>query len=176
MKTSDRLKIKIREIPDFPTAGVKFKDIMPLLGDPKAFKKTIKNLAAPFRKKSIDKVVGIDARGFLLAPAVAYVLGAGLVAARKPGKLPFKKISQKHRLEYGESTLEMHIDAIKKGERVIIIDDVLSTGGTMEAVIKLVKKLGGLIIGLGFLLEIPMGGREKLKKYPAQIHSLIVYD
>lgn len=149
---------------------------MPLLEDSVTFRKAVNELAGHFKKENIDKVVGVDARGFLLAPAVAYVLGAGLVAARKPGKLPSKKISQKHRLEYGKSTLEMHIDSIEKGERVLIIDDVLSTGGTVEAVIKLVKKLGGQVIGLGFLLEIPLGGREKLKKYRAPIHSLIVYD
>ena len=175
MVARDLLKSKIRDVDDFPTTGIKFKDIMPLLEDPNAFKNTIESLALPFKTKRIDKVVGIDARGFLFAPAVAYVLKAGMVAARKKGKLPFKKIIQKHKLEYGESLLEMHIDSIKKGERVLIIDDVLATGGTVEAAIKLVKKLGGKVVGLGFLLEIPLGGREKLKKYRAVINSLIRY-
>ena len=176
MRTSELLRSKIREVDDFPTAGIKFKDIMPLLEDPRAFRNTIESLVLPFRTRKISKVVGIDARGFLLAPAVAYLLGAGLVAARKKGKLPSKKIIQKHKLEYGESLLEMHVDSIKKGERVLIIDDVLATGGTVEAAIKLVQKLGGKIAGLGFLIEIPLGGRKKLKKYKAKINSLIIYD
>lgn len=174
-KTGNFLKRKIREIKDFPTPGISFKDIMPLLEDQKAFKAAVKGLATPFKKMKINKVVGIDARGFLFASAVAYVLGAGMVAARKKGKLPYDKISQTHELEYGESLLEMHVDSVSSGERVLIIDDVLATGGTAEAAVKLVKRLGGNVVGLGFLIELPLGGRDKLKKYRTKINSLIYY-
>ena len=169
------LKSKIREIKNFPTVGISFKDIMPLLEDRKTFIAAVECLARPFTKSNIDKVVGIDARGFLLAPAVAYLLGAGMVAARKKYKLPYKKIFENHKLEYGESSLEMHIDSIMPGERVLIVDDVLATGGTAEAAIKLVKRLGGNVVGLGFLIELPLGGREKLKHYRTKINSLLRY-
>ena len=146
--------------------GVNFKDITPLLEDKNAFQEAIDGLVGFFRDEKVDKVVGIDARGFLLASAVAYLLGAGMVIVRKKGKLPYEKILREHDLEYGRGSLEMHTDSIKKGERILIVDDVLATGGTVE-------ELGGKIIGLGFLLEIPLGGREKLKNY--NIKSLIKY-
>lgn len=158
---------------DFPTPGIRFKDITPLLEDNKAFREAIDGLAAAFRNKKIDKVVGIDARGFLLASAVAYVLGAGMVIVRKKGKLPYETILREHDLEYGRGALEIHVDAIKNGERILIVDDVLATGGTAEAAVHLVEHLGGSIIGLGFLLELPLGGRKRLEKY--SIYSLITY-
>ncbi|OGF49143.1 adenine phosphoribosyltransferase [Candidatus Giovannonibacteria bacterium RIFCSPLOWO2_12_FULL_44_25] len=167
------LKAKIREIQDFPMPGVNFKDITPLLEDKNAFQEAIDGLVGFFRDEKVDKVVGIDARGFLLASAVAYLLGAGMVIVRKKGKLPYEKILREHDLEYGRGSLEMHTDSIKKGERILIVDDVLATGGTVEAAVKLTEELGGKIIGLGFLLEIPLGGREKLKNY--NIKSLIKY-
>jgi len=168
------LKTKIRDIPDFPTPGIRFKDITPLLEDKRAFRETIDGLTSFFHAKSVDKVVGIDARGFLLASAVAYLLGAGVVIVRKRGKLPWQKIIQEHDLEYGQGALEIHNDSVLRGERVVIIDDVLATGGTAGAAVRLVEALEGTIVGIGFLLEIlPLGGREKLKPYP--IHSLIQY-
>ena len=177
------LKAKIREIENFPTPGINFKDITPLLEDKDAFREAINGLVGFFSAKGgsaydgkdlkIDKVVGIDARGFLLASAVAYLLNAGMVIVRKKGKLPSEKILREHDLEYGRGSLEMHVDSIKPGEKILIIDDVLATGGTVEAAVKLTEELGGQVIGLGFLLEIPFGGREKLKGY--NIKSLIVY-
>lgn len=173
-KNTEHLKEKIREILDFPTPGIKFKDITPLLEDAEAFKEAIDGLVDFFREIKIDKVVGIDARGFLLASAVAYLLNAGMVIVRKKGKLPHQTVVREHDLEYGRGTLEIHVDAIKKGERVLVIDDVLATGGTADAAVKLVEHLGGDVVGLGFLLELSyFPGREKLKNY--NISSLIIY-
>jgi len=168
-----RLKSKIREIADFPTPGVKFKDITPLLEDKDAFREAINGLVKLFKDRKIDKVVGIDARGFLLASPVAYLLNSGMVIVRKKGKLPHETILREHDLEYGRGTLEIHVDAVKKGEKILIIDDVLATGGTAEAAVGLVEHLGGEVIGIGFLLELPLGGKEKLKKY--SVKSLISY-
>lgn len=165
------IKAKIREIPDWPKKGVNFKDITPLIGDSKAFRKVIDELAKPYLKKKIDKVVGIDARGFILAAALAYKLRAGIAIVRKKGKLPFKTVSQKYALEYGSNTIEMHKDTILPGEKVLLVDDVLATGGTMEATINLVKKLKGKIMGVDFLIELTfLDGRKKLKGY--KIRSL----
>ena len=162
------LKRKIREIENFPTPGVSFKDITPLLEDGAAFRQAVDGIVAFFKNKRIDKVVGIDARGFLLAFAVAYVLGAGMVIVRKKGKLPYETIVREHNLEYGRGTLEIHTDAIQKGEKVLVIDDVLATGGTAEAAVKLVEELGGVLVGLGFLVELSLGGRERLMRYDVQ--------
>ena len=159
---------------DFPTVGIKFKDITPLLEDKKAFHQSIFGLTEFFKNEKVDKVVGIDARGFLLASAVAYLLNAGMVIVRKKGKLPYDKIVQTHDLEYGSASLEIHTDSVKKGERVAIIDDVLATGGTAEAAVKLVKNVGGDIISLGFLIELEsMNGREKFKEH--KVHSLLKF-
>ena len=167
------LKEKVREIIDFPTNGINFKDITPLLEDKAAFREIIESLTNFFKDFGVEKVVGIDARGFLLASAVAYLLNSGMAIVRKRGKLPWEKILREHDLEYGKGSLEMHIDSIKKGEKVLVIDDVLATGGTAEAAVKLAEELGGKIVGLGFLLELPLGGRTKLQKY--KIRSLIKY-
>lgn len=169
------LKSKIREVPDFPTSGILFKDIMPLLEDGQTFRAAVNGLASSFINSRIDKTVGIDARGFLFSSAVAFVLGVGLVSARKQGKLPFTKITQEHSLEYGQSLLEMHIDSVRPHERILIVDDVLATGGTAEAVIKLITRLGGTVVGAGFLIELSLGGRENLGKYGVQVHSLVRY-
>ena len=162
------LKSKIREIPDWPQKGINFKDITPLLEDAESFKFAIDKLAEFFSDKGVEKVVGIDARGFLLASAVAYKLGAGVAIVRKKGKLPHETIIREYELEYGKNAIEMHKDAVKPNEKVIIIDDVLATGGTAKAAADLVETLGGNIIGLGFLIDLTfLKGKEKLAKYNA---------
>ena len=161
------LKKKIRNIPDFPQRGIIFRDISPLLEDKKAFKYAIGCLAGKFKKLKVDKVVGIDARGFILAGVLADRLKAGMVMIRKKGKLPHETESAQVELEYGKATLEIHRDSIKPGERVLLVDDVLATGGTMLAAARLVEKLKGKIIGIVFLIVLNyLPGQEKLKKYP----------
>jgi len=168
------LKQKIREIPDWPEKGVNFKDITPLLQDREAFKLAIDKMIEPFSENKPDIIVGIDARGFILSAAMAYKLGTGLTLIRKKGKLPPTTISQEYTLEYATNTIEMKDDAIQKGQKVLIVDDVLATGGTMEATCKIVEKLGGEIIGISFLIELDfLKGREKLKNY--KVESLIHY-
>ncbi len=173
-KNKLKLQTKIRDVNDFPKKGVIFKDITPLLQNPIYFKNAIDCLVGYFKDKKIQKVVGIDARGFLLASAVAYNLGAGIAIVRKKGKLPYETIFQEYDLEYGSNCIEMHKDAILAGERVAIIDDVLATGGTAKAAADLVEKLKGKIVGLGFLIDLTfLKGKDKLKKY--KIHSLVKY-
>jgi adenine phosphoribosyltransferase len=168
------LKSKIREIPDWPKPGVNFKDIAPLLQDAAAFQQTIDELTAPYIGKPVDVVVAIDARGFLLATAVAYKLKAGVALVRKKGKLPWKTINRKYALEYGSNTIEMHEDAVLPGQKVLMVDDVLATGGTMEAAIELVRQLGGEIIGASFLIGLSfLKGKEKLNG--VEIKELVVY-
>ncbi len=174
MKIQKLIKSKIREIPDWPKKGVGFKDITSLLQDAICFRTVINELAKKFANKKIDKIVGIDARGFLLASAVAYKLGAGVAIVRKKGKLPYQCIMQEYELEYGTNCIEMHEDAILPGERVAIIDDVLATGGTAAACAKLVEQLKGKIVGIAFLIDLSfLKGKDKLKKY--KIYSLIKY-
>jgi len=175
MEIEKLIKSKIREIPGWPKKGVDFKDITPLIKDSKAFRKVIDVLAEPYAGKKVDKVVGIDARGFILAAALAYKLNAGLAIVRKEGKLPFKTVSKKYSLEYATNTLEMHKDSILPKERVLLVDDVLATGGTMEATVDLVEKLKGKIIGIDFLIELTfLKGRKKFKGY--KIRTLAKYD
>ncbi len=174
MKAKELIKSKIREIPDWPKKGVNFKDITLLLQDKILFSKMIDLLVEPYLGKKIDKIVGIDARGFILASAAAYKLKTGLAIVRKEGKLPFKTVSREYTLEYASNVLEMHQDSISPGERVVIIDDVLATGGTMQATVNLVKKLKGKIIGIEFLIELMyLGGRKNLKGQ--KIRSLLLY-
>lgn len=171
-----QLKSKIREIPDWPEKGVNFKDITPLLQDGETFKFAIDELCSPFESAQgkPDVIVGIDARGFILSAAMAYKLGTGLAIIRKKGKLPSKTICQDYKLEYATNTIEMHEDAIQKGQKVLLVDDVLATGGTMEATCQMVEKLGGQILGISFLIELDfLKGREKLKNY--KIESLMHY-
>ena len=168
------LQSKIREIPDFPKKGVSFKDITPLLENAKYFRYLIDILFKKYKDKKIKKIVAIDARGFLIASALAYKLKTGIVIVRKKGKLPFKTVGCDYDLEYGKETLEIHKDSIKPKERILIIDDVLATGGTALAAAKLVKKLKGRIIGISFLIELLfLNGRKKLKKY--KVDSLVQY-
>lgn len=168
------IKSKIREVPDWPKPGVSFKDITPLLGDPEGFKEVIDRLAEPYLGQKIDKVVGIDARGFIFAAAMAYKLGAGLAIVRKKGKLPWKTIGTDYALEYAANSIEMHEDSVLPGENVLIVDDVLATGGTMEATVGLVNKLGGDIVGISFVIELGfLDGRKKLGDN--KIYSLLNY-
>jgi adenine phosphoribosyltransferase len=168
------LKSYIRNIPGFPKPGILFRDITPLLSDKYALKAAINLLSARVKDKKVDVVVAAEARGFILAGAVAQKLNAGFVPVRKKGKLPWKTNCATYSLEYGVDTLEVHQDAFKPGSRVLILDDLLATGGTVKAIIDLVKQLGGKIIGICFLIELTeLNGREKLKGYP--VYSLIKY-
>ena len=168
------LKSFIRAIPDFPKKGILFRDITPLLKDKLAFKKAIDMLAAEFKSKKIDVVVAVESRGFIFGATLAHKLGVGFIPVRKKGKLPWKTSSVTYNLEYGTDTLEMHQDAVKPGEKVLIVDDLLATGGTVKATADLVKQLQGKIVGIAFLIELTfLKGREKLKGYA--IHSLIKY-
>lgn len=169
-----RIEDFIRDIPDFPKPGIIYKDITPLLQDPAATKKATEALFELLKDQKIDKVVGIESRGFFFATLLAQKLDAGFVPIRKPGKLPFKTHKERYSLEYGEDTLEIHEDAIHKEERVLIHDDVLATGGTAAAACNLVKKMGGEIIQCNFLMELGfLNGREKLKPYA--VASLVSY-
>jgi adenine phosphoribosyltransferase len=162
-----KIKAAIRDVPDFPKPGILFKDIMPMLQRPELFRAVVDTFANRHKKRKPDVVVGIDARGFIFAGAVAYKLGAGFVAVRKKGKLPYKTIDQTYDLEYGSETLSMHVDAIPRGARVLIVDDVLATGGTARAAADLVKKLGGKVIECDFLIELTfLPGRKRLGKLP----------
>ena len=154
MIDDDSLRALIRDVPDFPSPGVLFKDITPLLGDPGAFAVIIDRLAEHFVGRHVDKVVGIESRGFIVAAPVAERLGAGFVPVRKPGKLPWETEAEDYELEYGTDRLEVHRDAIAPGERVAIVDDVIATGGTAAATARLVERLGGEVIGLGFVIEL----------------------
>jgi adenine phosphoribosyltransferase len=170
----DQLKAAVRDVPDFPIKGILFKDITPVLQDGKLFRQAVDAIADRHKGKNISAVVGIDARGFIFAGAVAYNLGIGLVPVRKKGKLPYKTVVTSYTLEYGSETSEMHIDSIKKGENVIIVDDLLATGGTAMAAATLVKQLGGNIAEIDFLIELSfLKGRERLKDYP--VYSVIQY-
>jgi len=164
----------IREVPDFPIKGILFYDITTLLKDKKGFKKAVDGLVEKYKGKKIDVVVAIESRGFILGSVVAYKLGAGFVVVRKKGKLPAKTLSASYGLEYGKDTLEIHEDAIKPGDKVLIVDDLLATGGTVKAVTDLVQQLKGKVVGIAFLIELVfLKGKEKLKGYP--IHSVIKY-
>jgi adenine phosphoribosyltransferase len=174
MSTNDDLKKIIREIPDFPKPGILFYDITTLLKDAAGFRAVIDRMTEHFQGRKIDAVLGIEARGFIFGPALAYHLGAGFVPVRKPKKLPAEVESWSYDLEYGQDTLEIHKDAIGSGHNVIIADDLLATGGTAEAVVRLVEKLGGNVAGLAFVVELEfLNGRNKLAGY--DLYSLLKY-
>src|SRR5690348_2450541 len=167
-----RLKALIRDIPDWPKPGVMFRDITPMLADPAGLALAIELLANPFRGKQIDLVVGAESRGFIFGTAVACALSAGFVIVRKPGKLPHTKIAMTYDLEYGKDTLEMHADSIIKGQRVLLVDDLLATGGTMKACMDLVTQVGGYIAGIAVLIELQgLKGRAKLGT--SEVHSVV---
>ena len=171
----DHLRQLIREVPDFPKPGILFYDITTLLKDPAGLRGTIDALTGMYGDAGIDIVIGIEARGFIFAPAVAYAIGAGFVPVRKPKKLPAETIKFSYDLEYGSDTLEIHKDAITPGARVLIVDDLLATGGTAKAVTSLVEQLGGTVAGVCFVVELTfLGGRDKLSGYDVQ--SLLKYD
>jgi adenine phosphoribosyltransferase len=175
------LKDHIRDVPDFPHAGVVFKDLTPLLAHPQAFASAVKAIALPFEVAGITKVVGIEARGFILAAPVAVTLGAGFVPVRKKGKLPWRTEVAAYDLEYGSDALEIHADAVTPGDRVLVVDDVIATGGTATATVELVRRLGGEVVGLGFLVELGfLGGRARLLQRhvapPDAIVALVAYE
>jgi adenine phosphoribosyltransferase len=168
------LEDKIRDVPDFPEPGIVFKDIMPLLADPATLHETVDLLAEWIEPRKPDVIIGAEARGFILGAALAYKLGCGFVAARRPGKLPWKTVSATYALEYGENALELHADAITPGARVLVHDDLLATGGTAAAICDLVEQLGGEIVGLAFVIELTfLEGRKLLEK--RDVFSLITY-
>ena len=170
-----QLRSKIRDIKDFPTEGVLFKDITTLLKDPPAFRYVIDHLASRYQQAGVEVIVGIESRGFIFAGALAHQLRAGFVPVRKLGKLPGKTIEVEYELEYGRDALAIHEDAIKAGQKVLAVDDLLATGGTMAATLRLIEQLGGHVVGVAFLIELTfLHGRDKLKQYP--LHSLISYD
>ena len=170
----DDLKAHIREIPDFPKPGILFYDITTLLQDPLALRMTVDRFVWFFSGQHVDKVVGIESRGFMFAPIVAYNLNAGFVPIRKPGKLPYQPVRETYELEYGSDSIEMHEDAVKPGERVLIVDDLVATGGTALAAAKLVEAAGGTVAGFGFIIELTfLPGRQKLQGY--EVESLIRY-
>jgi adenine phosphoribosyltransferase len=171
---NDDLKRRIRDIPDFPKAGILFRDITPLLSDGRAFRQTIDRIGERYVERRVDIVVGVEARGFIMGSALAYKLGAGNVLIRKQGKLPYKTNRTTYALEYGTDTLEIHQDAIKPGQRVVVADDLLATGGTIAAAADLVRQLGGEIVELAFLIELSaLNGRERLQGLP--VFSLLQY-
>jgi adenine phosphoribosyltransferase len=173
-RIAEELMQKIRDIPDFPRKGIVFKDITPLLNDPRSFKMAIDAMAHQYIGQQLDLVVGIEARGFIIGAALAYILNSGLIPLRKPGKLPFLTHRMSYNLEYGSAELEVHRDAIKPGQRVIIVDDLLATGGTMRASVDLVKTLGAEIVGVSFLVELGfLEGRNQLQG--CDVTSLITY-
>jgi adenine phosphoribosyltransferase len=172
--TVDQLKAKIRDVPDFPEPGVVFKDMMPLLADPAALRETVDLIAEWVEPRRPDVILGAEARGFILGASLAYKLGCGFVAARRPGKLPWQTVSATYALEYGENSLELHADAIANGQRVVVHDDVLATGGTARAICDLVEQLGGEIVGVAFAIELAfLEGRKHLDDY--DVYSLIEY-
>ncbi|MCA8881215.1 MAG: adenine phosphoribosyltransferase [Rhodobacteraceae bacterium] len=172
-----QVKEYIRTIRDFPEKGVMFRDVTTLFGDPRRFRIAVDQLLAPYAGRRIDKVVGLEARGFILGGAVAHQLSAGFVPVRKKGKLPAATLAQDYTLEYGAATVEIHDDAIEPGETVLIVDDLLATGGTAEAGIRLVERLGGNILGCAFVIGLPeLGGRTRLEALGMDVHALCAFE
>lgn len=168
------LRDRVRDVPDFPTPGILFKDVMPLVADREYFAETIRRLAAWSKPREPDLILGAEARGFIFGGALAYDLGVGFVPARKPGKLPRETVEATYALEYGTDSLQMHRDAVTEGAKVIVLDDVLATGGTARAKIELVEGLGGVVVGVLFVIELTfLNGRDRLAGY--DVHSLIQY-
>lgn len=173
---SEELKASIRSIPDYPKPGVIFRDITTLLGDPRAFRRAIDELVTPFAGSKIDKIAGIEARGFILGGAMAHQLSAGFIPIRKKGKLPSRTVSIAYALEYGEDMLEMHVDALRAGEKIILVDDLIATGGTAIAAVELLRKIGAIVEAICFVVDLPdLGGAKKLRKLGVEVHSLVSF-
>ncbi len=168
----ERIAAAIRDIPDFPKPGIVFKDIMPVLRDAELFRAAVQLIAEPWRQAGLAAVAAVDARGFIFGGALAYELGIGFVPVRKAGKLPWTTVAADYELEYGTATVEMHADGVRPGERVLLVDDLLATGGTAKAAISLIEKLGGVVVGIEFMVELCfLGGRQALAGYP--VRSLV---
>ena len=177
MNTQKSVKDYIRTIVDFPHEGIMFRDVTTLFADPRGFRTAIDQMLHPYAGQRIDKVVGLEARGFILGGAIAHQLGTGFVPIRKKGKLPGTTISQDYQLEYGEAIVEIHDDAIEAGETILLVDDLLATGGTAEAGISLIERLGGTIIGCAFIVDLPeLGGRKKVEAMGMDVHVLCEFD
>lgn len=171
------LKTLIRSIPDYPKPGIMFRDVTTLLGDARGFKAAVAAMAEPYATKQVKAVAGIEARGFILGGAVADRLGCGFVPVRKKGKLPWKTIGQDYTLEYGVDTIEIHADAIGRGERILIVDDLIATGGTAEAAVHLVRRSGGEVVGAAFIIDLPdLGGRQRLEAMGVACHVLMTFE
>ena len=171
------LKDLIRTIPDYPHAGILFRDITTLLQDARGFRQAVDQLVQPFAGTKIDKVVGIEARGFILGGAVSHQLSVGFVPVRKKGKLPWKAMTQEYALEYGTDVMEMHEDAITPGEQILIVDDLIATGGTVEAAIKLIERAGGVVIGTSFVIDLPdLGGRRRIEAMGKSVLTLMAFE
>ena len=171
------IKSTIRTIPNYPKPGIMFRDVTTLLGNARAFRTTVDLLVQPYAGTRIDKVAGIEARGFIIAGAVAHQLSVGFVPVRKKGKLPWKTLGQSYDLEYGTDTVEIHADAVSKGDNVLIVDDLIATGGTAEAAIKLVEKAGGNVVGCSFIIDLPeLGGRARLEKLGKKVLTLVAFE
>ena len=170
------LKAAIRSIPDYPKPGIVFRDITTLLGDARAFRRAVDELVQPWAGSKIDKVAGIEARGFILGGAVAHQLSAGFIPIRKKGKLPHKRVSIAYSLEYGLDEMEMHEDAVAKGDRVILVDDLIATGGTAEGAVKLLRQMGGQVVAACFVIDLPdLGGAEKIRELGVPVRTLISF-
>lgn len=177
MAVSRNVKDYIRTIPDFPHKGIMFRDVTTLFADPRGFRIAIDQLLHPYAGEEIDKVVGLEARGFILGGAIAHQLSVGFVPIRKKGKLPGKTIEQPYQLEYGEAVMEMHDDVIGAGEKILLVDDLLATGGTAEAGINLIERVGGQVVGCAFVIDLPeLGGRAKLEGLGMNVHALCAFD
>lgn len=171
------LKSAIRTIPDYPKPGIMFRDVSTLMGNRDAFAEAIRAMCAPFETAGIDKVAGIDARGFILGGAMAMRLGAGFLPLRKPGKLPFDTHSETYDLEYGTDELHMHVDGVHRGERVLLVDDLIATGGTAEAGLKLLRRGGAEIVAASFLVDLPdLGGADRLRAHGIDVHALMAFE
>jgi adenine phosphoribosyltransferase len=173
----NELKTAIRTIPDYPKPGIMFRDITTLLGNARAFRRAVDELVQPWAGMKIDKVAGIEARGFILGGAVAHQVSAGFVPIRKKGKLPHKRVSMAYALEYGQDEIEIHADALVAGERVVLVDDLIATGGTAEGAVKLLRQLGAQVLAACFIIDLPeLGGAEKLRKLDVPVRTLVSFE